>query len=79
MITHQGLEYDEEYYQLKYFETGHVTHLVGPGGDYGKSACGMQPHFMFWWGTGSQAEIDKAKELPLCKSCRRRLGETKHG
>lgn len=32
--------------------------------------CGRTPGlFEDWWGTGSQAEIDQARRMPLCIRC----------
>jgi len=60
-------------YELKddqtfvYAPTGHVAHVM----NFGQwTNCGFTPMWpQQWRGTGSQAEYDKAKLLPLCRKC----------
>jgi hypothetical protein len=56
-----------------YLRSGGVTHVRPFSGrsDYHRGVlCGMEPRlFTDWLGTGSQAEIDQARRMPLCIRC----------
>jgi hypothetical protein len=56
-----------------YLRRGGVTHVQPFSGrsDYHRGVlCGMEPGlFGEWLGTGSQAEIDQARRMPLCVRC----------
>lgn len=58
--------------ELRYTPTGTVAHIVKPNlfdHDILVAPCGLAAHSAWWRGTGSQTEYDKAKALPLCKTC----------
>ena len=58
-----------------YLRHGGVTHVRPFSGrsDYHREVlCGREPSLFGdwdWLGTGSQAEIDKARRMPLCVRC----------
>lgn len=56
----------DEWADLKYRPTGHVSHIV-PFGDH-RSLCSIESSE--WHGTGDFEEIEKANDLPLCFMCR---------
>ncbi len=65
-------------YTLCYLPSGSVTHLFwdhkGSIQSGRQALCGVAPQWFDprgWWGTGSQAEIDKALERRLCRACRK--------
>lgn len=60
-------------YTRVYVSRGKVAHLrQNDSGRYFVARCGTAPVWYDpngWYGTGNQEEIDKAKEMPLCKRC----------
>lgn len=42
------------------------TDLLGP---VSPASCGRRPSLFGWYGTGCQAERDRAAKLPLCTGC----------
>jgi hypothetical protein len=57
-----------------YTRTGAKAHLLppltSPNAGYPVALCGRQPEFSdSWRGTGTQAEHERAAELPLCSRC----------
>lgn len=60
---------------LVYRRRGWVAHVLPESSspNSGDAAlCGVTPGFEFWYGTGSQNEIEKAGLiLPKCRNCRR--------
>lgn len=57
-----------------YSRTGAKAHLLtplaSPNAGYPAALCGLSPQwFESWYGTGTQAEHEKAESLPLCKRC----------
>jgi len=60
-------------YTRIYLPRGKVAHLrPNDGGRYVVARCGLTPPWYDphgWHGTGSQDEIDKAKDMRLCKRC----------
>jgi hypothetical protein len=57
-----------------YTPHGKLAHLLGPFESaslgYAFSLCRRQPRlFGAWFGTGTQAEHERAAELPLCGRC----------
>jgi len=57
-----------------YRPTGRMAHLLRPNDSpsvgYPQALCGMRnPLFSDWLGTGSQAEHERAAQLPLCPGC----------
>lgn len=62
--------------EWRYLHRGQVVHglssHVSPRED---AACGVRPTFLEdWHGTGTQAEYERAAELPRCRRCLARLG-----
>jgi len=60
-----------------YTFTGRRAHLlhVGDGANgHGRALCGFSPAWHYeWHGTGSQAEYERAAELPTCKYCAKQV------
>jgi hypothetical protein len=55
-------------YERRYFRTGGVAHLVPIGSEI--SLCNRWSGWEHrWLGTGSQDEIDRARELTMCRRC----------
>lgn len=57
-----------------YLAGGTVAHLCSPNlynRDIWVSRCGISDHRWTWRGTGSQDEYDRAKELRVCRKCKR--------
>lgn len=51
-----------------------TAHLTWGGNDgnlqSNPALCGKTPAlFHFWWGTGTQKEINRAERLPTCRNC----------
>lgn len=63
-------------YERRYFPAGKVTHLLGAhdwsGAQVPHALCGLWAWKVYWRGTGSQDEYDRAAALPICKSCLRK-------
>lgn len=58
-----------------YIPGGKRAHLLQPlssPNSNDAALCGFEP-FEFWYGTGTQEEMDKASTKPLCKRCERRI------
>lgn len=61
-------------WEWHYLLTGTRTHAryrrsTGAGLDY-EARCGAAPqYFSDWYGTGSQAEYERAEALPRCARC----------
>jgi hypothetical protein len=60
----------EEWADLKYLDNTLIAHVFEWGQGY--SECGMTSHVGDWLGTGEWEEIETAKALPLCPTCKRR-------
>ncbi|MGH8575605.1 MAG: hypothetical protein ACREXX_13940 [Gammaproteobacteria bacterium] len=63
------------FHERRYLRYGRVAHLldaVGGVGTYQVALCVRVPALCSaWLGTGSQAEYERAAELPLCQDCER--------
>lgn len=67
---------DEDDYARLYLYQGSVAHMVNSDGLTTRRAhsrialCGMAPDYPWtWYGTGTQAEYEKAAVLPTCRRC----------
>lgn len=65
-------------YERRYTPGGQVAHLIwGPdwsNHDVPHAACGWSGWAMYWRGSGSQREYDKAAALPICRKCLLKVG-----
>jgi hypothetical protein len=56
-----------------YLSDGDYAHIIcyGSGGyAYASAVCGVSPDWPeAWYGTGSQDELDTARDLLLCPNC----------
>jgi hypothetical protein len=54
-----------------------LAHLLAasPNDSWATALCGRSAWPGYWCGTGSQAEHDMAAEMPVCASCRSKLGD----
>ena len=61
-----------EEYPAVFLPYGGVTHLLdrdqSPNDDR-PALCGMECRSGLWWGTGTEAEYDQARAMPLCLRC----------
>lgn len=68
-------------FDVVYLPFGKVAHFARwstMGGVDKSGLCHAHPRWPWtWYGTGNQAEIDKAESLPLCSHCLKRLAELK--
>ncbi len=61
---------------LVYVRDGKVAHRLSElasVNSFDAALCGTLPGREFWYGTGSQDEIDRAAALPRCIRCERRI------
>jgi len=57
---------------LVYTEGGTKTHILKPQASpnaYSDALCGRSSWPQYWFGTGSQAEWERARSQELCTSC----------
>lgn len=63
------------FYELLYLRRGRVAHCVLRNGTYPDAVCGVGPQWPSdWYGTGTQAEYERAERLPRCQRCQAKTG-----
>lgn len=63
-------------YTRKYGRKAHLIREPDWSYPYPTSVCGIQGSSMWWRGTGSQREYERAAELHTCTRCLRRAEES---
>jgi hypothetical protein len=64
-------------YEWRYLHGGRVTHALNEPSS-AVAICGVGPVWFApayaWYGTGSQVEYERARDMAKCKRCLRKLG-----
>lgn len=62
---------------LVYTEGGKIAHVLpdwaSPNNRAEEALCGRSPWPGYWFGTGTQDEYEKARDLRLCVACKARV------